>query len=901
VERDDDVERSAVRHAGGRPAVVRSTGERVDPRIAMVATGEPRILTPDQRPRVFISSTLQELADERAAAREAIEALRLIPVMFELGARPHPARALYRAYLEQSHVFVGIYFARYGWVAPGEDVSGLEDEYRLSRALPRLVYLKNPAPGREPRLGELLARIRDEDTVAYKAFASTEELRALLRDDLAVLMAEHFLDATAPVQGPAPSAPGNRWRTTPVPHPLSTMLGRDHELATVAGLLDSGARLVTVVGPGGIGKTRVALEAARRLTETGDAPVSFVALEAVPNDGSVLAEVAASIGLGLDGGRPAVDALTAAFADRPFRLVVDNAEHVTAAAPDIAELLARCPHVAVLATSRAPLGVRGERLVPVGPLECPADDTAAAMATSAAVQLFVDRATAVRPDFSLDDPADGAAVIELCRRLDGIPLAVELAAARSALLAPAALLDRVGSALDLGAGSSDLPARQRTVRDTLAWSQRLLSPSQSSLLARLSVHLAPWTLADAEAVADPESGDVLDDVAGLVGNSLVVPAPPGPGHPRFRMYETVRAYAAELLDDTTRDAVETAYVERLSGQALELSQLIRSDDHERWMAEFRLAWPDLRRAWELALRRGDGDHTAKAAWSLLPLWLDGSVLKAYDLVDGSLRLGDAARPRHHPELVFLCAQAVFNIGDYGLAAALLDRLGADVPEPEDRDILGAERILRGFMAMSAGDLDTCQRELHGSVELLGSRDGGRASWLEAFAHTAVGAVMALQGDETGALEELRTARTLAHERGNISAEMQSLVFEADVHLAVGRLAEARELLEPACDLVARRPFFEGNGYCIEAVAACADAAGEPVEAARLLGLASALRDMLGARIWPVLEPTSRRTHDAVRAGLDAATFDAAFAEGQLLDPGTSGSLCRQVLGTTRGG
>ena len=620
-----------------------------------------------------------------------------------------------------------------------------------------------------------------------------------------------------------------------------------------------------------------------------------MALETVAKDGSVLAEVAASIGLGLDGGRPAVDALTAAFADRPFRLVIDNVEHVTAAAADIAELLARCPHVAVLATSRAPLGVRGERLVPVGPLEYPSDHAPAALATSAAVQLFVDRATAVRPDFSLDEQADAAAVVELCRRLDGIPLAVELAAARSALLAPAALLERIGSALDLGAGSGDLPARQRTVRDTLAWSQRLLSPSQSSLLARLSVYLAPWTLADAEAVADPAAGDVLDDVAGLVGNSLVVPAPPGPGHPRFRMYETVRAYATELLDDAARESVEAAYVERLSQQALELSQLIRSNDHDRWMAEFRLAWPDLRRAWELALHRGDADHTAMAAWNLLALWLDGSVLKAYDLVEGTLRLGDAARPRHHAELVFLCAQAVFNVGDYARAAALLDRLGADIPEPEDRDILGAERILRGFMAMSAGDLDTCERELHSSVALLGSHDDGDASWLEAFAHTAVGAVIALRGDEAGAVQELRTARALAQDRGNISAQMQSLVFEADLDLAAGRLEAARELLDPACDLVARRPFFEGNGYCIEAVAAYATAVGNAAEGARLLGLAGALRDMLGARVWPVREATSRRIHDAVRAELDATTFEAAFAEGRALDPGTSGSLCRQVL------
>jgi hypothetical protein len=156
-------------------------------------TSGPRILTPDQRPRVFVSSTLQELAPERAAARAAVERLRLIPVLFELGARPHAARALYRAYLEQSHVFVAVYFERYGWVAPGETTSGLEDEYRLSGGLPRLVYLKSPAPHRESRLQELLDTVRSDDTVSYKSFASAAELERLLAEDLAVLLAERFL------------------------------------------------------------------------------------------------------------------------------------------------------------------------------------------------------------------------------------------------------------------------------------------------------------------------------------------------------------------------------------------------------------------------------------------------------------------------------------------------------------------------------------------------------------------------------------------------------------------------------------------------------------------------------------------------------------------------------------
>jgi predicted ATPase len=223
---------------------------------------------------------------------------------------------------------------------------------------------------------------------------------------------------------------------------------------------------------------------------------------------------------------------------------------------------------------------------------------------SAAVRLFVDRARAVRPAFSLEDPADREAVVQLCRRLDGIPLALELAAARSALLAPRALLDRIGTALDLGAGASDLPGRQRTLRDTMAWSLHLLSPEQSALLARLSVFVAPWTLSDAEAVADPAGGDLFDGVAGLVENNLVAPVPDAPGEPRFRLYETVRAYAAELLDEPVLEQVELAYVQRLTGQAVELSGLIRSREHQRWLAEFRRVWPDLRRAGRLPCGAG---------------------------------------------------------------------------------------------------------------------------------------------------------------------------------------------------------------------------------------------------------------------------------------------------------
>ena len=189
---------------------------------------------------------MQELAPERRAVREAIESLRLTPVMFELGARPHPPRALYRAYLEQSDVFVGLYWESYGWVPPGEDLSGLEDEYRLSGDRPKLIYVKTPAAGRQPRLGELIARIQRDDSASYRPFGSADDLRTLVADDLAVLLTERFAaSAATPVEPPLS-------RIAPLPRPATRLIGLDRDLARVLDLLlDPNVRMVTIVGPGG--------------------------------------------------------------------------------------------------------------------------------------------------------------------------------------------------------------------------------------------------------------------------------------------------------------------------------------------------------------------------------------------------------------------------------------------------------------------------------------------------------------------------------------------------------------------------------------------------------------------------------------------------------------------------
>jgi hypothetical protein len=236
------------------------------------------IRTPDQRLRVFVSSTLRELAEERVAVRAAIEGLRLAPVMLELGARPHPPRALYRAYLEQSHIFVGVYWESYGWVAPEMAISGIADEYELASGKPCLVYVKEPAPRREQRLAELLARVKSEGRVSYKRFRTAEQLGELVADDLALMLTEHF--ETGGGGGGAVSA----LRPRALPVAPTRLVGRERELEAICGLVErEDARLVTLSGVGGVGKTRLALAAADRVGETFADGVGFADLSSIQN------------------------------------------------------------------------------------------------------------------------------------------------------------------------------------------------------------------------------------------------------------------------------------------------------------------------------------------------------------------------------------------------------------------------------------------------------------------------------------------------------------------------------------------------------------------------------------------------------------------------------------------
>src|SRR5215831_1785875 len=334
-----------------------------DSRPAETAGTTPVIRTPDQRVRVFVSSTLDELAPERAAAREAITQLRLTPVLFESSARPYPPRELYRAYLGQSDIFIGLYWQRYGWIAPTMQVSGLEDEYQLAGAKPKLIYVKTPAPEREPHLQALLDRIRSENAASYQKFATPDELREHLANDLAQLLTERF---TSPPETLVHARPA------PLPVPRSPLIDRQQEVALVQDLLQrEDVGLVTLTGPGGVGKTRLAIKVAADLASQFADGAAFTSLASLKDPELVEPTVARALQVSEANGQSIDERLRECLRPRELLLLLDNTEQLLAAAPLATQVLDAAPRLKLLVTSREPLRVRDERVVPVLPLALP--------------------------------------------------------------------------------------------------------------------------------------------------------------------------------------------------------------------------------------------------------------------------------------------------------------------------------------------------------------------------------------------------------------------------------------------------------------------------------------------------------------------------------------------------
>jgi predicted ATPase len=833
------------------------------------------IRTPDQRLRVFVSSTLGELAEERRAVSRAVSALRLIPVMFEAGARPYPPAEVYRAYLTQADVFVGLYWQRYGQLVPGAQVSGLEEEFDLSGGLPRLLYVKGPAPDREPRLADLLARIKDEASVSYRRFGTPAELGRLVRDDLALLLSERFTAGTAiPAAGPpSPRGPGR------LPVSTTSLLGREQALDEVTGVLGQpGVRLMTLTGPGGVGKTRLAVAAGERLRGRFGAGTVFVPLETVTDPELALAAIGRAAGAGLTGTSAPVEALAETFGDGAWLLILDNLEQVVGVAPHLGELLARCPGLAIVATSRTALGLRAEREYPVPPL-----------AASPAVALFVDRARAVRPGFVVTE-ANAAAVAEICRRLEGLPLAIELAAARTRLLDPPVLLDRLAASLDaVGTGAVDLPERQRTLRATVDWSVDLLTGAERSLLEVAAVFTDGWTIEAASAVAALAEDQALELSEALARHSLVSIDSTELG-PRPRLLETVREFVAERLS-ARPDADEISrrhagYYRALAEQA---DRPVRGAGRGEWLERLRAEAGNLAAAvrWYLAHDPGPLPHLFRVLWLF---WTAQDLEReAQSWVEQLLPAAGTLDPQARAELAWTAAVIAVDIGDDTAALAARQRLAPLLTGISDPFLHAVSQLAMAWTLPIAGDFDGALREVTVSLEELRGQDEPVFTAIAAF---TAGSLETALGRYDDALRHLREARDRAEQPGDDWLAAGSRVQLGILAVRRGRLDEARELLDEALDLsLAARstPFVT---LCLSGYAQLASADGDPGRAALLEGAAEGLRRRVGLRAWPHLRRVEADMVDQVRRSLGAVQFDQAFSAG-------SGLTQRQAVAIVR--
>jgi predicted ATPase len=812
------------------------------------------ILTPDQRLRVFVSSTLEELAGERRAVRRAVESLRLTPVLFELGARPHAPANLYRAYLEQSHIFVAVYWQRYGWVAPDTDISGLEHEYRLSSAMPRLVYVKEPAPKREPQLRNLIEQIEAEGAVSYRRFSTEAELERLVKDDLVTLLSERFVP-----HEPRPSRAS-------VPAPAAALVGRGRELAGLRDLLvGERVRLVTLTGPGGVGKSRLAIEAARDLAPEFVGGVFFVPLEQVDEPQVVPAAISRALGVAVTGGESELDALRDFLIDGRALLYLDNFEQLVGAAGFVADLLSATDGLSVLVTSRAPLRVRGEHELSVEPL-----------AEQDAVHLFRERARAAG-----GDARDTSAVAEICRRVDALPLAIELAAARTKLLAPPDLLARLSDRLDIVRGNrGDLPERHQALRNAIAWSYDLLTEEERDLFARLGVFTGRFTLDAVEAVSAAAPGEMLETLSSLIDKSLVRTALEGPD-PAFTMLETIRSFAVEQLESSAFTAKARArHAHYFVQQALEARDALRDSRQAETQERLAAEAGNLDAAFRWWLENKDVNTLAEFVTSLWVFWwLAGYIDEGRTLVDTVLDRQDELSAIGLGRALSTRAAVAFLQGDYRQAIAdatsALESLGGALDEPA----AGYSRAILGLVRLAATAGASGEDELRSAIRTLESAgDRWGAVRIANGMHFSLLLSDKLPGSDAEYRAVLGEAERLASPQ-EISMATANL---GRYHVFRGASAEGLPDLLAALEPMARMQHKGAIAAILESLAEAAFGLGDLKRGVRLLAAVGTLREAIGAPPAPAAAVRCERIAEALRAALGAEAFGREWSAGSAL-------------------
>jgi predicted ATPase/transcriptional regulator with XRE-family HTH domain len=683
--------------------------------------------------------------------------------------------------------------------------------------------------------------------------------------------------------------------------PPTRLIGRKTEVAAVAQLLArDDVRLVTVTGPGGTGKTRLALAVAAEARDRYPDGVYFVDLSPLTDPTLVIPTIATTLDVREVAGQPLSQTLSSFLAAKRILLLLDNCEQVLAASPDVATLLATTPALAILATSRAGLHIRGEHEFPLLPLPLPAADhlpQLEALARVPAVALFVDLASASRPDFRLT-AENAAAVAAICRRLDGLPLAIELAAARIKALPPAALLARLEQRLPLlTGGGRDLPARQRTMRDALAWSYDLLAPEEQALFRHLAVFAGGFTLDAAEAVtAADEDLSMLNSVVALVEQSLVRQTPGWADEPRYQMLETVREFGLEQLNlagemDDARERHARHFL-TLSERVVQgahffmdlesISRLALEQDNER----LALAWFD---------DHDEIDGLLGLSALLYGLWLaHGQYREGLRWLEQALeRSSQSASAARVQALVAAGMLAIFQ-GDNARAAAFSHEAVALARELGDPLLVGQALTVAGFLAYRHGEYGQAEEltgEAYARLNQLGE-DVSAALADSGFALLILGGTALVQGqfDRAASWNEAALERFYGVSNDWGIGEAQNSLGVVGYCTGNHNQAAAHYMESLDRARVLRHPLMVGSSlYGLSGVAA---AIGQPVAGARLLGAAEGIVSSLGTPMYPQDQLVRARAFTALSKALGedrlavareagrALTLEAAIAEAQ---------------------
>ncbi|WP_228718608.1 ATP-binding protein [Kitasatospora acidiphila] len=768
---------------------------------------------------------------------------------------------------------------------------------RAAALLPELEQLAAAHPWRERLQGQLMRALQATGRQA-EALAVYQRVRTELAEQLGVEpsaeLAAVQLDVLRRIPQPRPAA------TAPAPRPAipagsSSFVGRAAELRQVYRLLTT-ARLVTVLGPGGAGKTRFVRELLARHPEQPFGEAWFVDLAAVADPGYVAQTVLVTVGpqeqlqpaladTGTASAGGIAERIVAALRPRPVLLVLDNCEHLAAAVALLAgRLLADCPELRILATSREVLGLTGEQQFPLPPLGLPAPGSPTADAPGyPAVRLFLDRAAAVRPGFSLG-PESAPAVIEICRRLDGLPLAIELAAARIRILDPQELARRLDDRFQLLANSDrTAPARHQTLRAVVDWSWSMLEQPQRMLARRLTVFAGGATLEDIEQLCGtgPElpRAAVLDTLAALVDKSLVEvgePAVPGTGT-RYRMLDTIRAYCAERLAETGEtEQLQRAHALHWTAFAQAAEPRLRTGEQLPWLARLRAEHPNLFAALRRSLDAGQHGTALRLCAALMWPWLVQGARYDYQLVDRVLALPGAGLPTERT--VIATAHAlVLSSAFAGGAPELGRRAVARAREHADRAERGAHPVLvflAPIDALLAHDRARARQELTAVMP-------EAEPWTEALALMLRGLVLVGENELDQARSDVARARDIFAVLGDRWGRYLGAQSLASI---IGEPATAAACYREALACLAELGMDQHVPVVVAQLGYELVRAGEPAaaqaELTRALALAEHSTDQLAA-VWATggLVELANRSGDSAEAQRRFGQLRRALAQG----------------------